>query len=389
MTVLSMEASHASRFAALALPALRGIGWPHVRAAMLLGLAITAWNWLVWLTAIMDVSQTMPFGQQLLGSLIAYEIRALCLMVAIVIADRAVDEGAPRRRAYLLAAVFGCLAGFLVTEPMEWAWRTYILPDRWPADWPWLHGTPALFHWPLFHLTQWLPEAGAVVFIYADRRAARETAELLHAAELDRIHRSKIALESRLSAMQARVEPQFLFNTLVQVERLYGLDARLAAQTMDELIAYLRAAMPRMRDTSSTVEQEIELVRAYLAIVRLRLGERLTVRIEVPPEVAPMRMPPMTLLPLIDHAVVRGLEPSTADGAIRVRAEVYAGRLHLTIADSGAGFVPASDGHGIAVIRERLEALYRGDARLDLRRRSGDATLAVLDLPLEQSVTAD
>ena len=385
MTELSIEPSHAGRFAALALPALRGIGWPQVRAALLLGFAITAWNATVWLQPIMEISQTMPFGRQLLGSLIAYQIRALCLVVAIVIADRAVDEGAPRRGAYLLAAVLGCLTGFLLAEPLEWAWRTYILPDRWPADWPWLHGTPALFHWPLFHLTQWLPAAGAVVFLYADRRAARKTTQMLHAAELDRIRRSKMAFESRLSAMQARVEPQFLFNTLLQVERLYELDARLAAQMMDELIAYLRAAMPRMRDTSSTVAQEIELVRAYLAIVRLRLGEQLEVRIDVPPEAAPIRMPPMMMLPLIDHAVVRGLESSAAGGTISVCATVDAGRLHLTIADSGAGLVPAPDGDGIAAIRERLDALYRGDATLDLRPSSGDSTLAVLDLPLEQA----
>ena len=101
-----------------------------------------------------------------------------------------------------------------------------------------------------------------------------------------------------------------------------------------------------------------------------------------------MRMPPMMLLPLFDHAVVPGLEPSTAGGTISVRAVVDAGRLQLTIADSGAGFVPASDGDGIAAIRERLEALYPGDATLDLRRSSGDPTLAVLDLPLEQSVPA-
>ena len=387
MTILSAEVSNAGRFAALALPAIRSIGWPQVRAALLLGFSISAWNWTVWLQPIMEVSQTMPFGRSLLGSLIANQIQALFLVVAIVIADRAVDDGARRRPAYLLAAVTGCLAGFLVAEPMDWAWRRYILPDGWPADWPWLHGTPALFHWPLFHLTQWLPAAGAVVFLYADRRAARNTAQMLHAAELDRIRRSKMAFESRLSAMQARVEPQFLFNTLLQVERLYELDARLAAQMMDELIAYLRAAMPRMRDTSSTVAQEIELVRAYLAIMRLRLGDRLEVRVEVPPEAAPARMPPMMLLPLIDHAVVRGLEPAAAGGTISVRAVVVGGRLHLTITDSGAGFVPASDGEGIAAIRERLEALYRGEATLDLRRRSGEPTLAILDLPLEQSGT--
>jgi LytS/YehU family sensor histidine kinase len=94
-------------------------------------------------------------------------------------------------------------------------------------------------------------------------------------------------------------------------------------------------------------------------------------------------MPPMMLLPLIDHAVVRGLEPATGAGAIRIRTEVSGGRLRLTIVDSGVGFAPEGGGDGIAVIRERLEALYGGDARLDLHRADEHATRAVLDLPLE------
>jgi hypothetical protein len=383
VTTLSAEASNAGRFAALALPALRGIGWPQVRAALLLGFAMTAWNWTVWLQPIMEISQTMPFGRSLLGALIADQIRALCLVLAIVIADRAVDEGARRRRAYLLAAVFGCLAGFLVAEPMDWAWRTYELPDRWPADWPWLHGTPALFHWPLFHLTQWLPAAGAVVFLYADRRAARRTAELLQTAELDRIRRSKIALESRLSAMQARVEPQFLFNTLTQVERLYELDARLAAQMMDDLIAYLRAAMPHMRDTSSSMAQEIALVRAYLDIVRLRLDGRLDLDIIVAKDIAGTRMPPMMLLPLIDYAVVRGFGLTSTAGAIRLRTDAADGRLRLTITANGTGFAPEADGEGLAAIRERLTALYGDEGTLQFERLDSRSTEAVLDIPLE------
>jgi len=345
---------------------------------------ITAWNGIVFLNPILDIARSMPSGLILLQSLIANQIRAFCLIAAIVIADRAVDQGARRRHAYVLAALVGCLVGFVVSEPFDLAWRMYVMPDHWPADWTWLHGTPAHFYWPLFHLTQWLPAGGAVVFLYADRRAALRTAQLLHAAELDRIRRSRITLESRLQAMQARVEPQFLFNTLAQVERLYGLDPPLAARMLDDLIAYLRAAMPLMRDTSSTVAREVELVRAYLDIVRLRLGECLVVRIEVPVEVAPMRMPPMMLLPLIDHVVVRGLEPSRTGGAISVRAAVDSGRLRLTIADSGAGFVPDVDGDAIAEIRARLEALYQGKASLDLRRREGDATVAVLDFPLQQ-----
>lgn len=259
-----------------------------------------------------------------------------------------------------------------------------MLPDRWPADWKWLHGTPALFYWPLFNLTNWLPAAGAVVFLYADRRAARKTARLLNDAELDRIRRSRLAFESRLQAMQARAEPQFLFNTLAQVERLYALAPRLAARMLDDLIAYLRAAMPRMRDTSSTVEQELELARAYLDIVRLRLGERLSVQTETPPEAVRIRMPPMMLLPLIDHVIVRNLEPSRAQGTFSIGARVFEGRLLVTIADGGAGFVPQGEDGGIVAIRERLEVLYEGNAKLQLRRRGDDPTLAMLDLPLEQ-----
>ena len=384
MSARAAEVSAIGRFAALALLAVRDIGWPQIRAAILLGLTITAWNMIVFLQPLQEIAQTMPRDLQLLQVLIADQIRAFCLMAAIVIADRAVDQGARRRPAYVLAAAVGCLTGFVMSEPFNWVWRIYVLPDHWPADWSWLHGTPAHFYWPIFWLTLWLPAGGAAVFLYADRRAARRTAQLLHAAELDRIRRSRIALESRLQAMQARVEPQFLFNTLGQVERLYERDPPLAARMMDDLIAYLRAAMPLMRDTSSTVAQEIELARAYLDIVRLRLGERLAVRIEVPPEAATMRMPPMMLLPLIDHAVVRGLDPSTATGTLSVRAAVDAGRLRLTIADGGARFVPKADGDGIAAIRARLEALYRGEATLDLRRRGGEAMVAVLDLPLQQ-----
>ena len=75
------------------------------------------------------------------------------------------------------------------------------------------------------------------MFFHADRRAARKTAQVLHDAELHRIRRSRLALESRLQAMQARVEPQFLFNTLAQVERLYEVDPALGARMLDDLIA--------------------------------------------------------------------------------------------------------------------------------------------------------
>jgi hypothetical protein len=372
--------------ATIALEALRDIRRPQVLAAVLFGLVVSVANTVSLFVMFVVKANPISRAVQVADLLIQDQIRAFALMAAVVIADRVVDLGAPMRRSYVAAALGGSLLGVVVSAVTRWPFWAWMQVHGWPAHW--LRGIQGFVFGALFDLTYWLLIASAAVFLYADRRAARRTEARLHASELDRIRRSKVALESRLQAMQARVEPRFLLNTLAQVERLFELDPALAARMLDDLIAYLRAAMPLMRDTSSTVAQEIELARAYLDIVRLRLGDRLAVRIEVPREVAPLRMPPMMLLPLIDHAVVRGLEPSTAGGTISVRAVVDGGRLHLTIADSGAGFVPTSDGDGIAAIRERLEALYRGDATLDLRRRSGDPTLVVLDLPLEQGVTA-
>ena len=229
----------------------------------------------------------------------------------------------------------------------------------------------------------WLILGGAATFVYVDRRRAEVARARLHAAELERTEAAKRTLESRLQAMQARVEPQFLFNTLAQVHDLYRVDAARGEQMLDELIAYLRAAMPRMRDTSSTVGQEIDLVRAYLAIVRLRLGERLSFEIETPAEVADARMPPMMLLPLVDHAIAHGLAGSQATGSIRICATVSESRVRLEIADSGVGFLPEGRTEAITGIHERLDALYGRDAMLLLRQSVGAATEAVLELPFQ------
>ncbi len=209
----------------------------------------------------------------------------------------------------------------------------------------------------------------------------------MHAAELERIAAEKRSIESDLQAMQARVEPQFLFNTLAQVRDLYDVSKAQSELMLDELIAYLRAAMPRMRDTSSTVGQEIELVRAYMGVVRLRLGERLTFEIEAPEQVADVRIPPMTMLPLVDHAIAHGLGEPQATGSIRISTGIRDGKVRLEIADSGVGFLPETEGDAIAGIRERLAALYGDAARLELRRVDATVSTAVLEIPLQSAPT--
>ena len=373
---------------AIIVRAIRSIRWPQLRLAILFGLVVSVVNGMTFIAPLMQFARRVPAELVLVNFVGADQLKALVLLVAVLAADLAVDAGARRRPAYVLAALGGCAAGVLLVEPLSWAWRTYVIPGFAPPQRPWLHGTAGLVYSPIFTLTIWLLTGGTGVFLYADRRAARTTAAMLHAAELDRIRRSKRALESQLQAMQARVEPQFLFNTLAQVERLYEIDAGLAGRMLDDLIAYLRAAMPRMRDTASTVAQEIELVRAYLAIVRVRLGDRLDFTIEAEAGAAEMKVPPMMLLPLVDHAVVHGLEPAREGETLAIVVTTAGGRLRLSIVDSGAAFVRGADGAGIGSIRERLAALYGEDARLDLRRRADGGTEARLELPCEAGAEA-
>ena len=158
---------------------------------------------------------------------------------------------------------------------------------------------------------------------------------------------------------------------------------------LDELIAYLRAAMPKMRDTSSTVGQEIELVRAYLGIVPLAVRRPSDVRDRTGLPWGPAaRMPPMMVLPLVDHAIAHGLAEAHAAGSIRIRSSIVEQTIRLEIADSGIGFLPEPGGTGIDDIRERLAELYGRDASLLLQKRDGGATEAVLELPVEQAAAA-
>ena len=138
---------------------------------------------------------------------------------------------------------------------------------------------------------------------------------------------------------------------------------------LDDLIAYLRAALPHLRESSSTLGQEIALARAYLDIMRVRLGERLAFDIDVPEAANGARMPPMMLLPLIDHALVYGLQPASAGGTIRIahRAAEAAGCAWRSPTAASA-FLPGAHAEHLDSIAERLHALYGDDARFELER---------------------
>jgi hypothetical protein len=316
----------------------------------------------------------------LANALFAYEVLAFSMLLALVLADDAVDRGAPRTRTYAAAIVAGCLVGTLVgtlCEAAFWTWWTDLLGRR-----GWSDVVRAVRRTVLRDSARWLPLCLGLGFLYAEMRRVRRTQAQLRAAELARAHRTRAAHEARLSAMQARVEPQFLFDTLGRIRDLYEVAAHRADAVLDDLIAYLRAAMPKMREASSTVREECELARTYLAIVAPGAQAAQASRIVAPDEVADAHFPPMVLLPLIDCA----LEESGRDAPeLRIHVMRDGAVLRANVAVLGSAFARGAADARIRALRDRLAALFGPAGRLALRRRDAAWTEAVVELPYERA----
>jgi LytS/YehU family sensor histidine kinase len=228
------------------------------------------------------------------------------------------------------------------------------------------------------------------LIFYVKRREARAAAAL-HKAEAERHLLSKQAIEAELKLMQAQVEPHFLFNTLASVQYLIETDPKQAGVLLGHLIGYLRAALPQLRARSSTLAREMALAEAYLNILKMRIGPRLSFAIDVPAELRDHPFPPNLLISLVENAIKHGIEPSADGGTIDLAARHADDSVVVTVTDSGlgAGAVNASgQGVGLTNVRERLAALYGPRGRFTLQPASPRGMRATLSLPYEAAVTA-
>jgi len=168
---------------------------------------------------------------------------------------------------------------------------------------------------------------------------------------------------AKLSLLQAQVEPHFLYNTLANAQVLTRSDPAKADRMIGNLIAYLRHSLPRADAGFSTVGEELDSTRAYLEILRIRMGERLAVQIQVPDALKAVPLPPMMLQTLAENAIKHGLEPLPGGGTVWILAREAGDKASLTVADDGRGFSEDSTGTGIGLknLRERLRLAY-GDA---------------------------
>ncbi len=190
--------------------------------------------------------------------------------------------------------------------------------------------------------------------------------------------------EARLKLLETQLEPHMLFNTLANLRALIAVDPARAQQMLDHMIAYLRSTLDASRATTHPLRSEFDRLRDYLELMKIRMGPRLSYELELPPELAELRVPTLLLQPLVENSIQHGLEPKVQGGRIAVRARREGDRLQVEVEDSGVGEAGgASDGQGfgMAQVRERLQTLYAERAGLDFRMDAGGAH-ARISLPI-------
>ena len=229
---------------------------------------------------------------------------------------------------------------------------------------------------------------GTKALVGGKKRAEAESQIANAAAEREAMQRQ--LSETKMQMMQAQVEPHFLFNTLASVEHLIQVDPPRASAMQRSLIQYLRAVLPQMRDNAvvTGLGREVDMVTAYLALLKMRMEERLTVVMQIPDGLRSAAFPPMMLQSMVENAIKHGLECKPEGGTLRIQAEVADSKLRVTVTDDGVGFgVVPSDGTGLGLqtIRDRLKLLHGEQAGLHIAANSPSGVISMIEVPYQLS----
>ena len=216
----------------------------------------------------------------------------------------------------------------------------------------------------------------------------KRKAELTASAQTNRANVEALErrlLEAEMAALQAQIEPHFLFNTLALIGQLIETDPEQAAIVHTHLIKYLRAALPQLRENcNGKLIQQIELSRAYLLIMQARMQERLTFDIDVPKELENAAFPSLMIQTLVENAIKHGLEPKIESGHIQITARMGEQEIQVEVSDNGVGFNPhADDGIGLSNIRERLKVLYGNKAQLVVVAPAEGGAILTIHVPYQ------
>ena len=311
------------------------------------------------------------FGTYLLiSNIIGYAIHALFAMGDRLGLDRRAKAAAfPVKVAYYaLVPLLGVLVGFEITSLvldrrfMDWASRPSVLLSV---------GLTSLV----------ISLVLSLIFFWRERSARAEAAVALERARVGQVERE--AALANLRALQAQIEPHFLFNTLANVTSLVDPDPAKAKRMLESFIRFLRASLAATRAESTTLGEEAGLISAYLDVLQVRMEGRLRYRIEAPDDVRAARIAPMLLQPIVENAIRHGLEPKVEGGEIVVRMRRDGDRVRIEVADTGVGFgaITRGGGVGLANIRERLRLLHGDAASLDVADNAPAGARVTLTVP--------
>ena len=349
---------------------LRGLTLTRVGLVLLLCAALSMRQ----LSACVSINYVICFDTLLGGNIFAGRrfLSALPMLLLVTIADNATA----RSNTYVRVGTF-CGAVLLGAFAYALAFH-YTQPGRWIS-------AAGNVHWIVFlvqHFFQALLPGGlsAAVLFYFERE--RNHARALQRSRLAKMALDRQMIEARLQALQAQIEPHFLFNTLANIRTLYEVEAGQAKSLIHDLADYLRAALPRIREGGSTVGTELALAEAYLGVLKVRMGERLKVAIDVPADLRSAGLPPMMLSTLVENAIKHGLNPRPRGGTIAVHAERHETALRVVVSDDGVGFQQKmGTGVGLANTRARLDSLYGNAGRLTLNANTQGGISATIELP--------
>jgi hypothetical protein len=225
----------------------------------------------------------------------------------------------------------------------------------------------------------------AAIFFARERQAKAEAEFQRERARVEAAE--KQTRVAQLQLLEAQIEPHFLYNTLANVISLVDAEPDAAKHMIERLIEYLRRAAVVGGGSDATLGRQVELLRAYLDLIVLRMGSRLSYTIDVPAELAALPLPPMLLQPVVENAIKHGLEPKIAGGEVNVMARREGDRLVLAVTDNGLGVrttrAAGSTGLGLANLRARLATMHGAHASLAIEDRQ-PGTRVTIDLPLEE-----
>ncbi len=264
-----------------------------------------------------------------------------------------------RKRVKELKGFYFAAMAYAIVIPSLWVINLVMGGKLW-AQWP-------MIGWGIGLTVQGLTVFAGRSFFGAEWEQ-KKVDEIMAREKLKVVSSEKQLMQAQMRMLQAQIEPHFLFNTLATIQSLIGRSPEKANLMMDNFIAYLRQSLSASRSQEGTVKQEFDLLRHYLELLKIRMGDRLQFDLNLADDLGSAPLAPMLLQPIVENAIKHGLEPKVEGGTVRVSARRDGQQMVLSVKDDGLGFADHADssgaGVGLSNLRERIAVLYDGQATL-------------------------